>query len=51
MIVDEIDWTSAWVKSIHFRLYQGKRNKYLLEMISRYDDFKKEFNFNDDDTV
>lgn len=54
MIVDEIDWTSAWSKKYPILgFYQGMKgiNTYC-EMISKmYDDFKKEFNFNDDDTA
>lgn len=53
MIVDEIDWTSAWSKKYPILAsYQGMEGiKAYCEKISRlYDECKNEFNFNDEDT-
>ncbi len=54
MIVDEIDWTSAWSKKYPILAsYQGIEgiNTYCKKMSELYDTFKNEFNFNDVDTV
>ncbi|WPC42780.1 helix-turn-helix transcriptional regulator [Clostridium sp. JS66] len=54
MIVDEIDWTSAWSKKYPILAsYQGKQgiNIYCEKLWKLYDDCKKEFNFNDEDTA
>jgi transcriptional regulator with XRE-family HTH domain len=53
MIVDEIDWTSAWSKKYPILAsYQGIQgiNDYCEKISKLYDDFKNEFNFNDQDT-
>lgn len=54
MIVDEIDWTSAWSKKYSILAsYQGIQgvNAYCEKISNLYDEFKNEFNFNDQDTV
>lgn len=54
MIVDEIDWTSAWSKKYPILAsYQGVQgiNIYCEKLSKLYDDCKNEFNFNDEDTV
>jgi len=54
MIVDEIDWTSAWsIKYPILASYQGIQgiNAYCEKVSKLYDDCKNEFNFNDEDTV
>lgn len=54
MIVDEIDWTSAWSKKYPILAsYQGIEgiNAYCEKISELYDTFKNEFNFNDVDTV
>ncbi|HEX9061362.1 MAG TPA: XRE family transcriptional regulator, partial [Clostridia bacterium] len=54
MIVDEIDWTSAWSKKYPILAsYQGMKGiSFYSEKISElYDTFKNEFGFNDQDTV
>jgi len=54
MIVDEIDWTSAWSKKYPILAsYQGVQgiNTYCEKLSKLYDDCKNEFNFNDEDTV
>lgn len=54
MIVDEIDWTSAWSKKYPILAsYQGIQgiNNYSEKISNLYDEFKKEFDFNDQDTV
>ena len=54
MIVDEIDWTSAWSKKYPILAsYQGIKgiNTYSEKISELYDTFKNEFNFNDQDTV
>lgn len=54
MIVDEIDWTSAWSKKYPILAsYQGVHgiDTYCEKISSLYDDCKNEFNFNDEDTV
>lgn len=54
MIVDEIDWTSAWSKKYPILAsYQGMQgiNNYCEKISHLYDDCKNEFNFNDEDTV
>ena len=54
MIVDEIDWTSAWSKKyLILSTYQGIKgiNPYYEKISELYDTFKNEFNFNDVDTV
>lgn len=54
MIVDEIDWTSAWSKKYPILAsYQGIEgiNTYCEKISELYDTFKNEFNFNDVDTV
>ena len=54
MIVDEIDWTSAWSKKYPILAsYQGIEgiNTYCEKISKLYDTFKNEFNFNDVDTV
>ncbi|MCM0650126.1 helix-turn-helix domain-containing protein [Clostridium swellfunianum] len=54
MIVDEIDWTSAWSKKYPIlATYEGTQGiESYVERISKlYDDCKKEFDFNDQDTV
>lgn len=54
MIVDEIDWTSAWSKKYPILAsYQGMQgiNAYCEKLYKLYDDCKNEFNFNDVDTV
>lgn len=53
MIVDEIDWTSAWSKKYPILAsYQGMKgiNSYCEKISKLYDDCKSEFNFNDADT-
>ncbi|GLC31419.1 helix-turn-helix domain-containing protein [Clostridium omnivorum] len=54
MIVDEIDWTSAWSKKYpilaSYQSIQGINN-YSEKISNLYDEFKKEFDFNDQDTV
>lgn len=52
MIVDEIDWTSAWSKKYPILdTYQGMQNinTYCEKISKLYDEFKDEFNFNDQD--
>jgi transcriptional regulator with XRE-family HTH domain len=54
MIVDEIDWTSAWSKKYPILAsYQGVQgiDTYCEKLSKLYDDFKKEFNFDDQDTA
>lgn len=54
MIVDEIDWTSAWSKKYPILAsYQSIKgiNTYGEKISELYDAFKKEFGFNDADTV
>jgi len=54
MIVDEIDWTSAWSKKYPILAsYQGIKgiDTYREKVSQLYDDFKKEFDLNDVDTV
>ncbi|MGL4106680.1 helix-turn-helix domain-containing protein [Clostridium sp. LP20] len=54
MIVDEIDWTSAWSKKYPILAsYQGIEgiNKYCDKVSELYDSFKEEFKLNDQDTV
>lgn len=54
MIVDEIDWTSAWSKKYPILAsYQGIEgiNTYSEKISELYDNFKKQFVFNDQDTV
>ncbi len=54
MIVDEIDWTSAWSKKYPILgSYQGMQgiNSYCEKISQLYDDCKNEFNFNDEDTA
>jgi transcriptional regulator with XRE-family HTH domain len=54
MIVDEIDWTSAWSKKYPILAsYQGMEgiNSYNQKISELYEGFKKEFNFNDSDTA
>ncbi|WP_461612050.1 helix-turn-helix domain-containing protein [Clostridium sp. Marseille-QA1073] len=54
MIVDEIDWTSAWSKKYPILAsYQGIEgiNTYCEKVYELYDTLKNEFNFNDVDTV
>jgi transcriptional regulator with XRE-family HTH domain len=54
MIVDEIDWTSAWSKKYPIlESYNGIQgiNSYCEQISKLYDDCKKEFNFNDEDAV
>lgn len=54
MIVDEIDWTSAWSKKYPILAsYQGIQgiNAYCERISKLYDECKTEFNFNDEDTA
>ncbi|MEY7998906.1 helix-turn-helix domain-containing protein [Clostridium sp. Mt-5] len=54
MIVDEIDWTSAWSKKYPILdSYQGMKgiNTYSEKISELYDTFKNELGFNDVDTV
>ncbi|MBK1811165.1 helix-turn-helix transcriptional regulator [Clostridium sp. YIM B02505] len=54
MIVDEIDWTSAWSKKYPILdSYQGIEgiNSYSDKISELYDNFKKQFGLNDSDTV
>lgn len=54
MIVEEIDWTSAWSKKYPILAsYQGVKgiDAYSEKISQLYDDFKNEFNLNDVDTV
>lgn len=54
MIVDEIDWTSAWSKKYPIlATYQGVDgiDTYSERISSLYEEFKSEFGFNDMDTV
>jgi transcriptional regulator with XRE-family HTH domain len=54
MIVDEIDWSSAWSKKYPIlATYQGMQgiNVYCEKLSKLYDDYKNEFNFNDEDTA
>jgi hypothetical protein len=54
MIVDEIDWTSAWSKKYPFLAsYEGLQGiQTYIEKISKlYEECKYEFNFNDEDTA
>ncbi|KJS84435.1 MAG: DNA-binding protein [Peptococcaceae bacterium BICA1-8] len=54
MIVDEIDWTSAWSKKYPIlATYQGMQgiNAYSEKISKLYNDCKNEFNFNDLDTA
>lgn len=53
MIVDQIDWTSAWSKKYPILAsYQGMQgiNAYCEKISKLYDDCKDEFEFNDQDT-
>jgi transcriptional regulator with XRE-family HTH domain len=53
-IVDEIDWTGAWAKKYPIlSTYQGINgiNNYVDKVSNIYEDFKDEFNLNDQDTV
>lgn len=53
-IVDEIDWTKAWSEKYPILAsYQGMAgvNPYSRRISQLYDDFKKEFGFDDTDTV
>lgn len=54
MIVDEIDWTSAWSKKYpilaSYERMQGIQT-YLEKISKLYDECKYEFNFNDEDTA
>lgn len=52
--VDEIDWTRAWSKKYPILAgYQETReiDKYKEQLEKLYDEFKKEFDFSDTDTV
>ncbi|MBL4933269.1 helix-turn-helix transcriptional regulator [Clostridium paridis] len=54
LIVDEIDWTSAWSKKYPILAsYQGMQgiDSYSKKISELYDTFKSEFNFDDSDTV
>lgn len=54
MIVDEIDWTSAWSKKYPIlATYQGMQgiNAYCEKISMLYEDCKNEFDFNDVDAV
>ena len=54
IIVDEIDWTSAWSKKYPILAsYQGIKgiNNYSEKISELYDTFKNEFGFDDTDTV
>ncbi len=54
MIVDEIDWTSAWSKKYPILgSYQGIRGMetYYQKVSELYDTFKNDFDFNDTDTA
>ncbi|MGG7179409.1 helix-turn-helix domain-containing protein [Clostridium paraputrificum] len=54
MIVDEIDWTSAWSKKYPILAsYQGIEgiNSYCDKVLELYDSFKEEFKLNDQDVV
>lgn len=54
MIVDEIDWTSAWSKKYPILAsYQGIKgiNTYCEKISDLYDTFKDEFDLNDTDAV
>lgn len=54
MIVDEIDWTSAWSKKFPILAsYQGMQGieTYCEKLSKLYDECKNEFNFNDEDTA
>ncbi|MDD7794299.1 helix-turn-helix transcriptional regulator [Clostridium sp. 'White wine YQ'] len=54
LIVDEIDWTSAWSKKYPILAsYQGMKGieTYSKKISDLYDTFKNEFNFDDSDTV
>lgn len=54
MIVDEIDWTSAWSKKYPILAsYQSVKgiNTYSEKVSELYDNFKDEFGFDDVDTV
>ncbi|QGU95556.1 helix-turn-helix domain-containing protein [Clostridium bovifaecis] len=54
MIVDEIDWTSAWSEKYPLLAsYQGIKgiDNYSERLSEMYDAFKNEFGFNDADTV
>lgn len=54
MIVDEIDWTSAWSKKYPILAsYQSIKeiNAYSEKISELYDTFQKEFGFNNTDTV
>lgn len=54
MIVDEIDWTSAWSKKYPILAsYQGINGieSYREQISQMYENFKNEFNFSDVDTV
>jgi hypothetical protein len=54
MIVDEIDWSSAWSKKYPI-LVSYKRmqeiNVYCEKIFKLYDDCKNEFDFNDENTA
>lgn len=53
-IVDEIDWTSAWSKKYPvLSTYQGINgiSSYVEKISNIYEEFKCEFNLNDQDTV
>ena len=54
LIVDEIDWTSAWSKKYPILAsYQGMKgiDNYSKKISELYDTFKSEFGFDDSDTV
>lgn len=54
MIVDEIDWASAWSKKYPILAsYQGVKgiDNYRVRISKLYDEFKEEFSFNDMNTV
>ncbi|WP_238883816.1 helix-turn-helix transcriptional regulator [Clostridium sp. YIM B02551] len=54
LIVDEIDWTSAWSKKYPILAsYQGMKgiDKYSKKISELYDAFQSEFGFDDSDTV
>lgn len=54
LIVDEIDWTSAWSKKYPILAsYQSINgiNTYSEKISELYDSFKNQFDFNDQDTV
>jgi transcriptional regulator with XRE-family HTH domain len=54
LIVDEIDWTSAWSKKYPILAsYQGMKgiDTYKEKISDLYDTFKNEFGFDDEDTA